>query len=82
MDSISVANSGVTSSSTTSEGCSQAVTEACAILVERLTPLYKQCQDAAPNGEVEWEDVISKVPFQSKRSSQQVSTFGAHTFLL
>ena len=52
MDTISVANSGVTSNSTTSEGYCATLQAACETLVERLTPLYKQLQAAAPNGEV------------------------------
>ena len=61
MDTISVANGGVTSGSTTSEGCCAAVQAACEILVERLSPVYKQLQDAAPDGDVSWESLIAKV---------------------
>jgi len=61
MDTLSSANSGVTSSSTTSEGCCAAVQEACQVLVERLTPIYQMVQAAAPDGEVQWEALISKV---------------------
>jgi hypothetical protein len=56
-----MANSGLTSNSTTSEGCCAAVRAACEILVERLTPLYQQLEAAAPDGEVSWETLISKV---------------------
>lgn len=61
MDTISVANGGVTSCGTTSEGCCAAVQAACEILVERLTPVYQQLQAAARDGEVTWETLISKV---------------------
>ena len=61
MDTISVANGGTTAGSTTSEGCCAAVQAACEILVERLTPVYQQLQAAAPDGEVSWETLISKV---------------------
>lgn len=56
-----MANGGVTSNSTTSEGCCAAVQAACETLVERLTPLYQQLQAAALHGDVSWENLISKV---------------------
>lgn len=61
MDSISMANSGITSNSTTSEGCCAAVQSACEILVERLTPVYQMLQSGAPDSEVKWDTLISKV---------------------
>lgn len=65
MDTLSSANSGVTSGSTTSEGCCAAVQEACQVLVERLTPIYQMLQAAAPDGVVQWEALIAKAFFMT-----------------
>ncbi|KAG0562492.1 hypothetical protein KC19_9G150900 [Ceratodon purpureus] len=65
MDSISMANSGITSNSTTSEGCCAAVQAACEILVERLTPTFQMLQAGAPDSEVKWDTLISKAMFMT-----------------
>ena len=72
MDSISMANSGITSNSTTSEGCCAAVQAACEILVERLTPTFQMLQAGAPDSEVKWDTLISKVRYQRLLSSVEL----------
>ena len=64
MDSISMANSGLTANSTTSEGCCAAVQAACETLVDRLTPVYQMLQAQAPDSEIQWDTLISKVRYR------------------
>lgn len=60
-DTISTANGGLTSSSTTSESSCAAVQQACESLVERLAPLKMKVEENAADGQVSWETLISKV---------------------
>lgn len=81
MDTISTANSGVTSSSTTSEGCCAAIQAACQVLVERLTPVYQMLKAAAPDSEIQWETLISKVTKKGLLTLLQVSRNVIHIFM-
>jgi abscisic-aldehyde oxidase len=60
-DTISMANTGMTSDSTTSEGSCAAVQAASEMLVARLRPIKEKLEQEGITGELPWETLIAQV---------------------
>jgi abscisic-aldehyde oxidase len=60
-DTISMANTGMTSDSTTSEGSCAAVRAASEMLVARLRPIKEKLEKEGITGELPWETLIAQV---------------------